>query len=44
MAFQEFTLVTDADRARAALQESGPAARNPDGSYGLYKEIHGGTR
>lgn len=44
VAFQEVTLVIDADRTRAAPQESGPAARNPDGSYGAYKEIHGGTR
>ncbi|MFG2785080.1 hypothetical protein ACGFY7_45610 [Streptomyces prunicolor] len=44
VAFQEFTLVIDADQARAAPQESGPAAWNPDGSYGLYKGIHGGTR
>jgi hypothetical protein len=44
VAFQEFTLVIDADQTRAAPQESGPATWNPDGSYGLYQEIHGGTR
>ncbi|WP_416960663.1 hypothetical protein [Streptomyces sp. Agncl-13] len=51
VAFEEFALVIDADQARAAPQETGPAAWNQDGSYGLYdglyglyEEIHGGTR